>query len=75
MGGVHWRSDNTRSLMLGEALAAEILADITTDANEKPSFSFRSFGRRGDGEPRKVVIKEGRIFVDGAEKAIPASML
>ena len=75
MGGVHWRSDNTRSLMLGEALAAEILADITTDAHEKPSFSFRSFGRRGDGEPRKVVIKEGRIFVDGIEKAIPASML
>ena len=64
-GGVHWRTDNTRSLVLGEALAAEILADITTDANEFPSFEFRTFARRIDGEPKKVVIKQGRIFVDG----------
>ncbi len=36
MGGVHWRTDNTRSLMLGEAIAAHVLADITVDLNEKP---------------------------------------
>lgn len=65
MGGVHWRSDNTRSLILGEALAAEILADITTDSNEKPSFEFRSFARKADGEPKKISIRQGRIFVDG----------
>lgn len=65
MGGVHWRTDNTRSLILGEALAAEILAEITTDANERPSFEFRTFARRTDGLPRKVTIKQGRIFVDG----------
>jgi hypothetical protein len=75
MGGVHWRTDNARSLMLGEALAAEMLADITTDANEKPSFTFRTFSRRSDGEPKKVLIKEGRIFVDGVERTIPWSML
>lgn len=75
MGGVHWRTDNTRSLMLGEALAAEILAQITLDANEKPSFAFRSFARRANGKPRKVEMREGRIFVDGVEKAIPASVL
>lgn len=75
MGGVHWRVDNTRSLVLGEALAAEMLADITTDANEKPSFTFRSFSRRSDGEPKKVLIKDGKVFVDGIEQAVSASML
>ncbi|QEG26571.1 PAP2 superfamily protein [Gemmata obscuriglobus] len=64
MGGVHWRTDNTRSLMLGEALAARILADITTDANEKPTFTFRSFARKMDGEPKKVRIAHGRVYVD-----------
>lgn len=75
MGGVHWRTDNTRSLMLGEAIAAQLLADITTDANEKPFFTFRTFARRADGEPKKVVIREGRIFVDGVERHAPVSML
>lgn len=65
MGGVHWRSDNTRSLMLGEAIAAEILADITVDLNESPSFEFRSFSRKADGEPKIITIKQGRILVDG----------
>lgn len=75
MGGVHWRTDNTRSLILGEALAAEILAGISEDVNEKPSFRFRTFSRRADGQPKKVLIERGRIFVDGVEKAIPVSML
>jgi hypothetical protein len=65
MGGVHWRTDNTRSLILGEALAAEILAGITTDANEHPAFEFRTFSRLADGQPKKVRIQQGRIYVDG----------
>ena len=64
-GGVHWRSDNTRSLVLGEAIAAQILADITRDVNERPSFEFRTFARRADGQPKSVVIANGRIRVDG----------
>ncbi|MBB1248588.1 hypothetical protein [Rhizobium sp. G21] len=64
MGGVHWRTDNARSLMLGEAIAAEILADITADVNEKPEFTFRTFGRKADGEPAIVRIAHGRIHVD-----------
>ena len=43
MGGVHWRTDNTRSQARGEAIAAEILADIAVDANEKPTLEFRTF--------------------------------
>ena len=64
MGGVHWRTDNARSLVLGEALAARILADITTDANEKPTFTFRTFARKMNGEPKKVRITQGRVYVD-----------
>ncbi len=65
IGGVHWRTDNARSLMLGEALAARVLADITTDANEKPRFAFRSFSRKANGEPKRVEIRQGRVYVDG----------
>jgi len=75
MGGVHWRTDNTRSLMLGEALAAEMLAGITEDVNETASFTFRTFARKADGKPKKVVIERGRVFVDGLEKTLPLSVL
>ena len=44
MGGVHWRSDNTRSLRIGEKIAIEILRKRTMEYAEKPvSFTFRSF--------------------------------
>lgn len=65
MGGVHWRSDNTRSLLLGEAIAAEMLAHITTEANELPSFEFRSFARDALGNPHTVVVQGGRVYVNG----------
>ena len=44
MGGVHWRTDNTRSLRLGELIAIEILRKRTLEYAELPvSFTFRSF--------------------------------
>lgn len=67
MGGVHWRTDNTRSLMLGEAIAAQILADITKDLAEKPKFEFRTFSRKADGNPKMVAIEDGKIKVDGVK--------
>lgn len=63
MGGVHWRTDNTRSLLLGEMIAAKILADITTDVVERPKFTFRSFSRDASGKPMSITIQEGRIVV------------
>jgi hypothetical protein len=65
MGGVHWRTDNARSLALGEAIAARILCDITVDAAEHPTFTFRTFARNAGGQPRTVVISNGAIRVDG----------
>jgi hypothetical protein len=47
MGGVHWRSDNTRSMRIGEKIAIEILRKRTLEYVEKPvSFTFRSFDRK-----------------------------
>ena len=66
MGGVHWRSDNTRSLRLGEQIAAELLRSESEDYAERhhndnsaPVWSFTSF----DG--RAVVISDGKVRVDG----------
>ncbi len=67
MGGVHWRTDNTRSLILGEAIAARVLADITKDLVEKPRFEFRTFSRKHTGDPKFVEIEGGAIKVDGVD--------
>jgi hypothetical protein len=75
MGGVHWRTDNTRSLQLGEAIAAHILADITVDLAEKPEFTFRTFSRKKDGKPKIVTIRQGKIRVDGKPVSSNSSAL
>lgn len=75
MGGVHWRTDNTRSLTLGEAVATDILADITEDLVEKPTFTFRTFSRKKNGKPKVVVIRDGKIKVDGTKVSSNASAL
>jgi hypothetical protein len=73
MGGVHWRTDNARSLVLGEALAARILWDIARNLprsylnsnGHQATFTFRTFARRADGNPKIVVIDRNGISVDG----------
>jgi hypothetical protein len=58
MGGVHWRTDNTRSLRLGEQIAIEILRKRSAEYAERPVlFSFRSF----DGQ--WVMISRGQVSV------------
>jgi len=59
MGGVHWRTDNTRSLRLGETIAIEILRKRTAEYAERPvSFTFRSFNRQ------RVHITQGQAKID-----------
>jgi len=41
--GVHWRSDATESLKLGEAIAIQLLSEIKQTLNEQVSFRFNSF--------------------------------
>ncbi len=61
MGGVHWRTDNTRSLRLGEQITIEILRKRTAEYFEKPlSFTFRSF----DGD--WIGVGDGEVRVNGA---------
>jgi hypothetical protein len=65
IGGVHWRTDNARSLILGEALAAEILRDIAKDVDETVTFTFRTFARDTNGHPKLVEIDKMGIQVNG----------
>jgi hypothetical protein len=59
MGGVHWRTDNTRSLRLGEQIAIEILRKRTAEYAERPvSFTFRAF----DGHHVQISRGEVRSF-------------
>ncbi len=61
MGGVHWRSDNTRSLRLGEQVATVILRRQSKDYAEPGlSMSYQSF----DGY-RVTIDSNGRVSVDG----------
>lgn len=58
MGGVHFRSDNTRSLRLGEQVAIEILRKRTMEYAETPvSFTFRAFDRH------RVHITRGQVLI------------
>jgi hypothetical protein len=59
MGGVHWRTDNTRSLRLGEEIAIEILRKRSMEYAERPlSFTFTSFERQ------RVQIARGLVRRD-----------
>jgi hypothetical protein len=41
--GVHWRSDYTEALRLGECIAISVLEDHAKLYNERFTFNFRSF--------------------------------
>jgi hypothetical protein len=55
--GVHWRSDYTYSLQLGEAVAIRLLQEMSLGFNEKDGF-FRL--TRFDG--RTIQIEDGRVI-------------
>ncbi len=60
MGGVHWRTDNTRSLRLGEKIATIILRRESMDYDEAPFWQYRNF----DGNMVEV-RPDGRVLVSG----------
>jgi hypothetical protein len=53
--GVHWRSDYTEALRLGECVAVSMLEDHVCLYNEPFTFSFRSF----DGNPVRIARRQG----------------
>jgi len=59
MGGVHFRTDNTRSLGLGELVTTFWLSNFVNTYREAPTFAFNSF----DGA--KVSISQAGVSVDG----------
>jgi hypothetical protein len=46
IAGVHWRSDATESLKLGEAVASQLLREIKQTLNEAITFEFQDFSGR-----------------------------
>lgn len=58
MGGVHWRTDNTRSLRLGEQISTIILSQLLPTLPEKPSLSYTNF----DGN-RVTIASDGTVTV------------
>ncbi|MEO8658085.1 MAG: vanadium-dependent haloperoxidase [Bryobacteraceae bacterium] len=60
MGGVHWRTDNTRSLRLGEKIATIILRREAGDYQEKPTWSYTNF----DGNA-VTITADGTVTVAG----------
>ena len=66
MGGVHWRSDNTRSLRLGQKIATFILHKMIAEVAEPgAALSFRSFGGEAI-QIRKIGAHTSEIRVGGA---------
>jgi hypothetical protein len=58
MGGVHWRTDNTRSLRLGEKIATIVLRRESKDYQERPSWTYTNF------DDEEVTIKpNGNVSV------------
>ena len=52
IAGVHWRSDATESLKLGEAVAIQYLRELKQTLNETVTFEFNDFAAspsRSDG--------------------------
>lgn len=61
MGGVHWRTDNTRSLRLGEQIATILMRRQCRDyAEGTPTWSYTSFDNH-----KVLLLSNGRISVDG----------
>ena len=46
MGGVHWRTDNTRSLRLGEQISTIILSQLLPRLPENPSLELHELRRQ-----------------------------
>ncbi|MBK3665059.1 vanadium-dependent haloperoxidase [Bradyrhizobium diazoefficiens] len=59
MGGVHWRTDNTRSLRLGEKIATIILRRQSGDYHEHPGWEYWNF----DGN-RVSISNMGHVEVE-----------
>jgi hypothetical protein len=75
IAGVHWRSDATESLRLGENVAIGLLWDYVRTTPEDARFEFKSFFNNPDGTPRLIVIDKNTTTPPIAEPHLPASMV
>lgn len=65
MGGVHFRSDNTRSLRLGESLAIVFLARELADFIDKPSGGQAPYFELNSFDGLQIKITPGAVSING----------
>ncbi len=62
MAGVHWRTDYSQSVLLGQRIATSVLYHQRRDYHERPwKFSYLSFGGK------VVEVEQDRVTYDGAK--------
>lgn len=66
MGGVHWRSDYTQSMLLGQRVAIDMLYRQSSTYPESYCYLFNSFGGKS------VEIHAGGVKYDGRALNLPA---
>ena len=66
MAGVHWRSDYTQSMLLGQRVAIDMLYRQSADYTEDNCFLFNSFGGKS------VEIHAGEVKYDGKKLGLPS---
>ena len=73
MAGVHWRTDYSASVLLGQRLATSVLYHLRRDYHERPwKFSYLSFGGKVVEVEQDKVSYDGVTILDGDDDLDPA---
>jgi len=73
LAGVHWRTDYTQSVLLGQRVATSVLYHHRRDYHERPwSLSYRSFGGKVVTIGQESVTYGGQTILDGDDDLDPA---
>ncbi|MGY3616068.1 vanadium-dependent haloperoxidase [Bradyrhizobium sp. USDA 10063] len=72
MAGVHWRTDYSQSVLLGQRIATSILYHLRRDFHERPwRFSYLSFGGKVVEVGQDKVTYDGATILDGDDDLDP----
>ncbi|UQR67107.1 vanadium-dependent haloperoxidase [Bradyrhizobium sp. C-145] len=73
MAGVHWRTDYSASMLLGQRIATSVLYHLRRDYHERPwKFSYLSFGKKVVEIEQDRVTYDGALVLDGDDDLDPA---
>jgi hypothetical protein len=75
MGGVHFRTDNTRSLRLGELVTTIFLSNWVKTYAEKPTFTFNSFDATPSNPKPIQITPDGMVKVGNSAPVNTATLI